>query len=56
MFVVKGCESEQFILIYSGELLREKGFKCIPFRKVRSDSDIIKTFLFLSKTLMLQGA
>lgn len=55
-YIAKECESKQFFLMNSGELLREKGFKCIPFQKIRSNSDTIKVHLFLYKNLKLQGA
>lgn len=45
--VVKECDGKHFILIDSGELLRKKGFKHVPFQMIESKSDIIKIFLFV---------
>lgn len=53
--VVKAWDSERFNLIYSGELLRKKGSKHVPFPKNGSKTDTIKIFLFLYKNPKLQG-
>jgi len=52
---VKAGDSKQFILIYSGALLRKKSFKHISFQKIGSTTDTIKIFLFLYKNPKLQG-